>query len=44
MTTASKNGVTCLHLACASGNLDLVKFLVNQYSFDCGIKSTASET
>ena len=38
----SKNGVTCLHLACVSGNLDLVMYLIIEHDFDYEIRSTAS--
>lgn len=38
----SRNGVTCLHLACVSGSLDVVKYLLLEHDFDCRIKSAAS--
>lgn len=44
MHSKSKNGVTCLHLACASGNLDIVRYLLDEHNFDCSVKSTASGT
>jgi ankyrin repeat protein len=42
----SKNGVTCLHLACAAGNLETVKFLLSEYSnlFHVGLKTKASDS
>lgn len=34
----SKNGVTCLHLACCvSGSLELVKFLIEEKKIDCKV-------
>ena len=44
MTRVSKNGVTCLHLACISGSLPLVKYLINEQEIDCRIKSRASKS
>ena len=42
--TKSKNGVTCLHLAAVSGNLQMIQFLINEKNFDPQIKSTVSES
>jgi ankyrin repeat protein len=46
LSVKSKNGVTCLHLACAAGNLEIVQFLLNENSnhFHVGLKTKASDS
>lgn len=39
---SSRNGVSCFHLACVSGNIEVVQYLLVEHGFDCRIKSSAS--
>lgn len=36
--------MTCLHLACISGNLEIVRYLVEEHNFDCCIRTLASNS
>ena len=42
VSATSTNGVSCFHLACVSGNLEVVKYLIQKHHVDFHIKSTAS--
>ena len=42
LSATSRNGVTCLHLACGSGDLGVVKYLVEEQGTDARVKSRAS--
>ena len=38
----SKKGVTCLHLACGSGMLDMVKYLIEVQNFSPEVATNSS--